>query len=185
LAKQFTEAAREETDYDNKTGRPYRVYHAISQKSGQLNLFVYVDIQDITRNQMLKSTVNRREQMVRKGEGGWQRVVGGAARWRRTFERSGKRIGKMINVIPPGKLAIFALAVDLVAAGCWFRASCIHIPTDLHVEDVLASGYGSVVGLKEMSDGFQKQGNWNAVAAAMTGVAVLLNILARLRKAAE
>jgi hypothetical protein len=67
LAKQFTEAAREETDYDNKTGRPYRVYHAIPQKSGQLNLFVYVDIQDATRNQMLKSTVNRREQMVSDG----------------------------------------------------------------------------------------------------------------------
>ena len=67
LAKQFTEAARDETDYDNKTGRPYRVYHAIPQKSGQLNLFVYVDIQDATRNQMLKSTVNRREQMVSDG----------------------------------------------------------------------------------------------------------------------
>jgi hypothetical protein len=67
LAKQFTEAAREETDYDNKTGRPYRVYHAIPQTSGQLNLFVYVAIQDITRNQMLKSSVNRREQMVSDG----------------------------------------------------------------------------------------------------------------------
>jgi hypothetical protein len=67
LAKQFTEAAREETDYDNKTGRPYRVYHAIPQNSGQLNLFVYVDIQDATRNQMLKSTVKRREQMVSDG----------------------------------------------------------------------------------------------------------------------
>jgi hypothetical protein len=67
LAKQFTEAAREETDFDNTTGRPYRIYHAIPQKSGQLNLFVYVDIQDATRNQMLKSTVNRREQMVSDG----------------------------------------------------------------------------------------------------------------------
>jgi hypothetical protein len=67
LAKQFTQAAREETDYNAKTGRPYRVYHAIPEKSGQLNLFVYVDIHDATRNQMLKSCVNRREQMVSDG----------------------------------------------------------------------------------------------------------------------
>lgn len=67
LAKQFTEAARGETSYDAKTGKPYRVYHAIPVKSGQLNLFVYVDIHDATRGQMLKSCVNRREQMVSDG----------------------------------------------------------------------------------------------------------------------
>src|SRR5438552_1299604 len=56
LAKQFTEAAREETDYDKKTGKPYRVYHAVPMKNGegQLSLFVYVDIHDATRPQMLK-----------------------------------------------------------------------------------------------------------------------------------
>jgi len=67
LAKQFTEAARDETDYDKKTGRPFRVYHAVPSKSGQLTLFVYVDIHDANRNQMLKSCVNRREQMVSDG----------------------------------------------------------------------------------------------------------------------
>jgi len=67
LAKQFTDAAREQTDYDKKTGKPFRVYHAIPVNSGQLNLFVYVDIEDATRNQMLKSAVNRREQMVSDG----------------------------------------------------------------------------------------------------------------------
>jgi hypothetical protein len=67
LAKQFTEAARDETDYNAKTGKPFRVYHAIPVANGQLNLFVYVDIHDATRNQMLKSCVNRREQMVSDG----------------------------------------------------------------------------------------------------------------------
>ena len=67
LAKQFTDAARNETDYNAKTGRPFRVYHAIPVGDGQLNLFVYVDIHDATRNQMLKSCVNRREQMVSDG----------------------------------------------------------------------------------------------------------------------
>ena len=66
LAKQFTDSARVETNYDKETGKPYRVYHAIPS-GGQLNLFVYVDIDDATRNQMLKSCVNRREQMVSDG----------------------------------------------------------------------------------------------------------------------
>jgi len=65
--KAVYEAAREETDYDAKTGKPYRVYHAVPVKSGQLNLFVHIDINDATRGQMLKSCVNRREQMVSDG----------------------------------------------------------------------------------------------------------------------
>jgi hypothetical protein len=68
LAKQFTEAARDEINYDSKTGKPYRVYHAIPVKNGQqLSLFVYIDIDEAPRNSMLKSLVNRREQMVSDG----------------------------------------------------------------------------------------------------------------------
>lgn len=68
LAKRFTEAARDEVGYDEKTGQPYRRYHAIPVSNGdQLNLFVYVDIEDATRKQMHKSCVNRREQMVSDG----------------------------------------------------------------------------------------------------------------------
>lgn len=67
LAKQFTEDAQAERGHDEKTGRPYRVYHAIPQPSGQLNLFYYVDIHDATRKQMHKSAVHRREQMVSDG----------------------------------------------------------------------------------------------------------------------
>ncbi len=67
LAKKLTDAARDEIGYDEKTGKPYRRYHAIPANSSQPNLFVWVDIQDATRNQMLKSCVNRREQMVSDG----------------------------------------------------------------------------------------------------------------------
>jgi len=67
LAKQFAEAASAETGTNKKTGRPYRVYHAVPATPGQQNLFVYVDIHDATRGQMLKSCVNRREQMVSDG----------------------------------------------------------------------------------------------------------------------
>jgi hypothetical protein len=67
LAKQFADDAQAERRYDTGTGKPYRVYHALPVASGQLNLFVYVDIDEATRNQMLKSAVNRREQMVSDG----------------------------------------------------------------------------------------------------------------------
>ncbi len=67
LAKRFADDAQAERKYDEKTGRPYRVYHAIPVNSGQLNLFVYVDIDEANRPQMWKSAVHRREQMVSDG----------------------------------------------------------------------------------------------------------------------
>jgi hypothetical protein len=66
LAKLFADDAQAERRYDQKTGKPYRVYHALPA-SGQLNLFFYVDIDEANRNQMWKSSVNRREQMVSDG----------------------------------------------------------------------------------------------------------------------
>jgi hypothetical protein len=66
LARQFADDAQAERKRDANTGKPYRVYHAIPA-TGQMNLFVYVDIDEATRNQMLKSAVNRREQMVSDG----------------------------------------------------------------------------------------------------------------------
>jgi hypothetical protein len=67
LAKQFADDAQAERKYDDATGKPYRVYHAIPVSSGQMNLFVYVDIDEATPAQMRKSAVNRREQMVSDG----------------------------------------------------------------------------------------------------------------------
>lgn len=66
LAKLFAEDAQAERRYDDDTRKPYRAYHALPV-SGQPSLFVYIDIDDATRNQMQKSAVNRREQMVSDG----------------------------------------------------------------------------------------------------------------------
>ena len=70
-------------------------------------------------------------------------------------------------------LSMLAVAVALGAAGFWFYASIIPVPTDIQ------SGFGKLVGVEEMSAGFRKQGFWNAVAAAATGAAVLLELASR------
>jgi hypothetical protein len=67
LAKQFTDAAREEISYDKKTGNPFRVYHALKVSHGGTQLHLFVDIEEATRDQMLVSLQNRREQMVSDG----------------------------------------------------------------------------------------------------------------------
>src|SRR5262245_41251814 len=67
LTKEFTEAAREHVEYDDITGKPYRVYHAIKPMHGATQLHLFVDIEDATRAQMVVSLVNRREQMVSDG----------------------------------------------------------------------------------------------------------------------
>jgi hypothetical protein len=67
LAKQFADDAQAEMKIDHESGRPYRVYHAIPVPGETLNLFVYVDIDEATRYQMLKSSVHRREMMVSDG----------------------------------------------------------------------------------------------------------------------
>lgn len=67
MARKLAEAARDHTERSPKTGRPYRTYHAVPVAGPQLNLFVYVDINEATRPQMLKSSVQRREQMVSDG----------------------------------------------------------------------------------------------------------------------
>lgn len=67
LAKYFADDAQAERKYDQETGKPYKAYQAIPVNSGQLNLFVYVDTDEATRPQMLKSAVIRREQMVSDG----------------------------------------------------------------------------------------------------------------------
>lgn len=67
LAKQFADAGRGETARDPKTGKTYRVYHAVPQKVGEQTHFFYYDIHDATRKVMHKSAVNRREQMISDG----------------------------------------------------------------------------------------------------------------------
>jgi hypothetical protein len=67
LAKQFTEAAREEVNYDKETGKPFRVYHALRVSQGETQLHLFIDIEEATRDQMYVSLGMRREQMVSDG----------------------------------------------------------------------------------------------------------------------
>jgi hypothetical protein len=66
LAREFTQAAREEVRYDKKTGRPYRANHAFKdqKKAGAEQTYLWIDIDEAPRPSMLKSLVLRREQMV-------------------------------------------------------------------------------------------------------------------------
>ena len=67
LAKQFANAARQETKRDKVTGKPYRVYHAYKHQQGDQQLFLFVDIDEAPRKKMVKSVVMRREQMIGDG----------------------------------------------------------------------------------------------------------------------
>ena len=60
LAHEFSRAARELTERDGKTGRPYRVYHAIAQGQGTF----WVEINSAPRKHMAKAVTQRREQSV-------------------------------------------------------------------------------------------------------------------------
>jgi hypothetical protein len=63
LAKEFSQAAREETRQDGKTGQPYRVYHAV-KLNGQGQGVFWVDIDEAPRKHMVKSAFDRREQVI-------------------------------------------------------------------------------------------------------------------------
>jgi hypothetical protein len=67
VAKQFAQAAREEVKRDKITSRPYRVNHAYTTTQGGEQMTFWVDIDEAPRKPMLKSLVNRREQMVGDG----------------------------------------------------------------------------------------------------------------------
>ena len=63
LAKEFSQAAREATRQDGKTGQEYRVYHAVKSDIQGQGVF-WVDIDEAPRKHMVKSTYARREQVV-------------------------------------------------------------------------------------------------------------------------
>ncbi len=67
LAKEFSQAAREEVRHDHKTGRPYRANHSIVVKQGGEQLHLWIDIDEAPRAPMRKSLIARREQMVGDG----------------------------------------------------------------------------------------------------------------------
>ena len=67
LAQQFAQSAREEIRHDSVTKNPYRANHAITVTQGQDQLHLWIDIDEAKRGPMLKSLVQRREQMVGDG----------------------------------------------------------------------------------------------------------------------
>ena len=64
LIKQISDAAREVVRTDRTTGRPYRAYHSVPVQQGQQMSFFWVDIEDATRQQMVRSSNRRREHVV-------------------------------------------------------------------------------------------------------------------------
>lgn len=67
LAKQLSKQAREQTRTDSESGEPYRAYHAFAQRQGDVQLTLWVDIDKAPRKPMLRSLLQRREQMVGDG----------------------------------------------------------------------------------------------------------------------
>jgi hypothetical protein len=67
IAKELSDAARVEIKYDKETGNPYRVNHAIVVRQGDTQLHLWIDIDEAERGPMLKSLINRREQMIGDG----------------------------------------------------------------------------------------------------------------------
>jgi len=64
LAKEFSQAAREETRQDSQSGRPYRVYHAFTPDGSGQGVFLWIDIDEAPRPIMQKSARMRREQVI-------------------------------------------------------------------------------------------------------------------------
>lgn len=67
LAKELSQSAREEHRRDPRTGRSYRVYHAVPRVLNGQTSFSWVDIDEAPRKPMFKSLMQRREQMVGDG----------------------------------------------------------------------------------------------------------------------
>jgi len=65
LAKQFSDAAREEIGHDKKTKRPYRANLAITARlSNGEQLAIWIETDEAPRHKMVKALTNYREQMV-------------------------------------------------------------------------------------------------------------------------
>lgn len=64
LVKQLSRAARQATRVDDVTGNPYRAYHCVEEKLGQLTLNLWRDIDEAPRNFMVKSLKARGDQVL-------------------------------------------------------------------------------------------------------------------------
>jgi len=55
LAKEFSDAARQEVRYDRKTSRPYRANHAVTEMRNGKQLTLWIDIDEAPRRTMHKA----------------------------------------------------------------------------------------------------------------------------------
>jgi hypothetical protein len=67
-----------------------------------------------------------------------------------------------------------SIIVGFLSGALWLYASRIKVPTNI------ASGYGTLVGVDEMTAGFRKQAIWNSYAAVATAVAAILQAFAQI-----
>ena len=67
-----------------------------------------------------------------------------------------------------------SIITGILSGALWFYASSITVPTDI------GSGYGTLVGVQEMTAGLKKQAIWNSYAAVATAVAAVLQAFAQI-----
>jgi hypothetical protein len=68
-----------------------------------------------------------------------------------------------------------AIITALLSGLLWLYSALIRIPTEK-----LGSGFGTLVGLADVTAALKKQALWNASAAIATGLAALLQVIAGL-----
>jgi len=69
-------------------------------------------------------------------------------------------------------LTWLSIIAGFLSGALWLYAASIKVPTNI------GSGYGTLVGVEEMTAGFRKQAIWNSFAAAATAIAAVLQAIA-------
>jgi len=67
-----------------------------------------------------------------------------------------------------------SIITGFLSGALWLYASTITVPTNI------GSGYGTLVGVEEMTVGLKKQAIWNSYAAVATAAAAVLQAFARI-----
>jgi hypothetical protein len=71
-----------------------------------------------------------------------------------------------------GALIWLSIGAGFLSGALWLYAASVKVPTNI------GSGYGTLVGVEEMTAGFRRQAIWNSYAAVATAVAALLQAAA-------
>jgi hypothetical protein len=65
-----------------------------------------------------------------------------------------------------------AIVAGFLSGALWLYAALIKVPTKI------GSGFGALVGVEEMTAGFNRQASWNGYAAIATAAAALFQAVA-------